>query len=66
MEPLLRPAWLSPRVCALCHGTLKRTASTVVSRSAGLQNSNRTKRRFKGYIAPEGGQARPITGFYAG
>ncbi|USP73921.1 hypothetical protein yc1106_01195 [Curvularia clavata] len=30
----------------------------------GLQNSNRIQRRFKGYIAPEGEQARPITGFY--
>jgi hypothetical protein len=32
----------------------------------GLQNSDRIQRRFKGYIAPEGEQARPITGFYAG
>jgi hypothetical protein len=32
----------------------------------GLQNSDRIQRRSKGYIAPEGEQARPITGFYAG
>ncbi|CBX99898.1 hypothetical protein IAQ61_002878 [Plenodomus lingam] len=31
----------------------------------GLQNSDRIQRRSKGYIAPEGEQARPITGFYA-
>ncbi|CAO2648014.1 Nn.00g089360.m01.CDS01 [Neocucurbitaria sp. VM-36] len=31
----------------------------------GLQNSNRIQRRCKGYIAPAGEQARPITGFYA-
>jgi hypothetical protein len=32
----------------------------------GLQNSDRIQRRYKGYIAPPGEQARPITGFYAG
>jgi hypothetical protein len=32
----------------------------------GLQNSDRMQRRYKGYIAPAGEQARPITGFYAG
>ncbi|KAH9871977.1 hypothetical protein J1614_006236 [Plenodomus biglobosus] len=31
----------------------------------GLQNSDRVQRRHKGYIAPAGEQARPITGFYA-
>ncbi len=31
-----------------------------------LQNGDQTQRRFKYYIAPEGEQARPITGFYAG
>ncbi|KAF2133373.1 hypothetical protein P153DRAFT_282060 [Dothidotthia symphoricarpi CBS 119687] len=31
----------------------------------GLQNSNRIQRRHKGYIAPDGGQAHPIAGFYA-
>jgi hypothetical protein len=32
----------------------------------GLQNSDRIQRRYKYYIAPEGEQARPITGYYAG
>lgn len=32
----------------------------------GLQNSDRIQRRYKGYIAPPGEQARPIGGFYAG
>jgi hypothetical protein len=32
----------------------------------GLQNGDRIQRRHKGYIAPPGEQARPITGFYAG
>jgi hypothetical protein len=36
------------------------------SRRVGLQNSDRMQRRYKGYIAPPGEQARPITGFYAG
>ncbi|CAI6340018.1 unnamed protein product [Periconia digitata] len=41
------------------------TNSTGSSQRKGLQNSDRIQRRFKGYIAPPGGQARPITGFYA-
>jgi hypothetical protein len=40
--------------------------TTTTLEKAGLQNSDRIQRRFKGYIAPEGGQARPIEGFYAG
>lgn len=31
-----------------------------------MRNSDWTQRRYKYYIAPEGEQARPITGFYAG
>jgi hypothetical protein len=46
-------------ICASC------TKSWIRAR-AGLQNSDRIQRRYKYYIAPEGGQARPITGYYAG
>lgn len=35
------------------------------SKRTGLQNSDRIQRRWKGYIAPPGGQAHPIGGFYA-
>ena len=69
MEPLLRPTWplaFNPSVCTLCHGTPQRTAIPAIARRTGLQSSNRIRRRFKGYIAPEGEQARPIAGFYAG
>jgi hypothetical protein len=37
-----------------------------IFRRLGLQNSDRMQRRYKGYIAPPGEQARPIGGFYAG
>ncbi|ORY02738.1 oxidoreductase-like protein [Clohesyomyces aquaticus] len=36
-----------------------------MSRSLGLQNSDRIQRRFKGHIASAGDQANPIQGFYA-
>jgi len=45
--------------------TWRRTHASTEAGRIGLQNSNRIQRRFKGYIAPEGEQARPITGFYA-
>lgn len=31
-----------------------------------MHNRDRIQRRYKYYIAPEGGQARPIAGYYAG
>ncbi|KAF1947695.1 hypothetical protein EJ02DRAFT_449175 [Clathrospora elynae] len=59
------PVALRQRLCASCLRSWRRTHSRIPSRSIGLQNSSRIQRRFKGYIAPEGEQARPITGFYA-
>lgn len=46
-------------ICASC------TKPWIRAR-VGLQNSNRIQRRYKYYIAPEGEQATPITGYYAG
>ncbi|KAG9206891.1 hypothetical protein G6514_000181 [Epicoccum nigrum] len=46
------------RICASC-------AKSWSRERVGLQNSNRIQRRYKYYIAPEGEQARPITGYYA-
>ncbi|KAJ4331468.1 hypothetical protein N0V87_009156 [Didymella glomerata] len=58
MAALGRPMALRQYICASC------TKSWIRAR-AGLQNSDRIQRRYKYYIAPEGGQARPITGYYA-
>lgn len=54
------------RLCASCLRSWRRSRASTEAGRIGLQNSDRTQRRFKGYIAPEGEQARPITGFYAG
>ena len=54
------------RLCASCLKSWRRSRASTKAGRMGLQNSNRIQRRFKGYIAPEGEQARPITGFYAG
>ncbi|KAF2645120.1 hypothetical protein P280DRAFT_444537 [Massarina eburnea CBS 473.64] len=48
-------------ICAPC----SRDGSVLHAQKKGLQNSDRIQRRFKGYIAPPGGQAHPIGGFYA-
>lgn len=45
-------------ICASC-------AKPWTGSRFGLQNSDRLQRRYKYYIAPEGEQARPITGYYA-
>lgn len=66
MEQSLRSLAMRQNLCALCFRALGRTFNLPASRAVGLQNSNRLQRRHKGYIAPAGGQARPITGFYAG
>ena len=57
---------LRQELCASCLKTWRRSRASTEAGRLGLQNSNRIQRRFKGYIAPEGEQARPITGFYAG
>ncbi|KAF1920818.1 oxidoreductase-like protein [Ampelomyces quisqualis] len=51
--------------CTSCFRALRRTSSSSASERLGLHNSHPSQRRYKGYIAPAGGQARPITGFYA-
>ncbi|KAI4921812.1 hypothetical protein J4E90_000239 [Alternaria incomplexa] len=56
---------LRQELCASCLKTWRRSRASTEAGRIGLQNSNRIQRRFKGYIAPEGEQARPITGFYA-
>jgi hypothetical protein len=60
------PLALRQRLCASCLKSWRRSRASTEAGRIGLQNSNRIQRRFKGYIAPEGEQARPITGFYAG
>jgi len=57
---------LRQELCASCLKTWRRSRASTEAGRLGLQNSNRIQRRFKGYVAPEGEQARPITGFYAG
>ncbi|KAH3917714.1 hypothetical protein HBI56_111310 [Parastagonospora nodorum] len=52
-------------LCASCFRALGKTSTTPTTARMGLQNSNRIQRRYKGYIAPAGGQAHPIGGFYA-
>lgn len=59
MAALGRPMALRQYICA------SYTKSWTRAR-AGLQNSDRIQRRYKYYIAPEGEQARLITGYYAG
>ncbi|KAF2852901.1 hypothetical protein T440DRAFT_506278 [Plenodomus tracheiphilus IPT5] len=62
MGSLVRSGRPLTNVCRLCQNS-KVTRSRA--QKVGLQNSDRIQRRYKGYIAPEGEQARPITGFYA-
>ncbi|KAF2445084.1 hypothetical protein P171DRAFT_521138 [Karstenula rhodostoma CBS 690.94] len=52
-------------LCASCRPTSPGNSLLLGSERAGLQNSDRIQRRFKGYIAPPGQQARPIEGYYA-
>ncbi|KAF2814475.1 uncharacterized protein BDZ99DRAFT_486294 [Mytilinidion resinicola] len=44
---------------------MSKSRPSIASRSIGLQNSDRIRRRYKGYIAEPGSQANPIQGFYA-
>ncbi|KAL5458236.1 hypothetical protein PMIN06_003436 [Paraphaeosphaeria minitans] len=60
-----RPLALCRKLCASSRPTSLRKALQLGSNSAGLQNSDRIQRRFKGYIAPPGQQAHPIEGYYA-
>ncbi|KAF1968812.1 hypothetical protein BU23DRAFT_540538 [Bimuria novae-zelandiae CBS 107.79] len=60
-----RPLALRRDLCISCHRTWLRRSELPATQKAGLQNSDRIQRRFKGYIAPAGEQARPIEGFYA-
>ncbi|KAH7400775.1 oxidoreductase-like protein [Phaeosphaeria sp. MPI-PUGE-AT-0046c] len=46
---------MRPNICTSCLRAWQRSHALPTAQ----------KRRFKGYIAPPGGQARPITGFYA-
>ncbi|KAE8826892.1 hypothetical protein PTNB73_07886 [Pyrenophora teres f. teres] len=55
---------LRQRLCASCLKLGRRSHASIGTGRIGLQNSNRLQRRFKGYIAPEGEQARPLTGYY--
>lgn len=59
-----RPAM--SRLCAACARTWAAPWVPHRAKMMGLQNSNRIPRRFKGYIAPAGSQAKPLDGFYAG
>ncbi|KAJ4985667.1 oxidoreductase-like protein [Stagonosporopsis vannaccii] len=52
------PLALRRYVCASCAKPWNRAR-------IGMQNSSWIQRRYKYYIAPEGEQARPITGYYA-
>lgn len=68
MESLIHsanPVALRRNLCTSCLRTWNNSTLPTISRKAGLQNSNRLQRRYKGYIAPAGGQAKPIQGFYA-
>lgn len=70
MESLIHsayPAALRRSLCTSCLRAWNNSNIPTISRKFGLQNSNRlqSQRRYKGYIAPAGGQARPIEGFYA-
>ena len=69
MESTMRsiaPQIFGGRFCASCLRTWRTPHGAGTVEKIGLQNSDRTQRRFKGYIAPAGEQARPITGYYAG
>ncbi|KAL6711214.1 hypothetical protein ACN47E_005745 [Coniothyrium glycines] len=59
------PLALRQRLCASCISSWRRAHDFGIPMKVGLQNSDRIQRRFKGYIAPAGGQAHPITGYYA-
>jgi hypothetical protein len=61
-----RPLVLRRSICASCLSPWNKTWGYVSATRMGLQSSDRIQRRYKGYIAPPGEQARPITGFYAG
>lgn len=62
----LGPRAARQRHCTSCLRSWQKRAGPARAARGGLQNSDRIQRRFKGYIAPEGEQARPITGYYAG
>ncbi|KAH8732481.1 oxidoreductase-like protein [Phaeosphaeriaceae sp. PMI808] len=56
---------MPPNLCTSCFRALRRTSITTISKKLGLQNSDRIQHHHKGYIAPAGEQAKPITGYYA-
>ncbi|OCK76640.1 hypothetical protein K432DRAFT_305931 [Lepidopterella palustris CBS 459.81] len=58
------PRAFRSQLCASCLRFLS-NARPRISRSIGLQNSNRMQFRFRGHIAAAGDQAKPIAGFYA-
>ncbi|KAH7138786.1 oxidoreductase-like protein [Dendryphion nanum] len=66
METLVHsahPLALRRSLCNSCFRAWRNGGSPL--RNAGLQNSDRLQRRYKGYIARAGDQAKPIDGFYA-
>jgi hypothetical protein len=69
MDPLLYSAqqWALRRtLCSEARRALSSLYRPTTSQRLGPHNTNRIGRRHKGYIAPEGGQAHPLDGFYAG
>jgi len=59
------PRALRSFICASCLESFTRPRPSIASRTTGLQNSDRIRRQYKGYIATPGSQANPIQGFYA-
>lgn len=59
------PITIRQRLCASCLRSWRGPNCARFIVRAGLQNSDQTQRRHKGYIAPAGEQAHPITGYYA-
>ncbi|KAF2016185.1 hypothetical protein BU24DRAFT_196287 [Aaosphaeria arxii CBS 175.79] len=64
--PSALPLDLRRQLCASCYKQWSQSLAPTRTQRMGLQGSNRIQRRYKGYIAAPGEQARPITGFYAG
>lgn len=61
-----QPLALRRGLCSSCRRIRNHRLSSDALVRPGLQKSDRKQCRFKSYIAPTGGQARPIEGFYAG
>lgn len=53
-------------LCTSCLRALRQAPKANPRERRGLQNSDRIQRRFKSYIAPPGGQAHSLEGYYAG